>query len=538
VILRVGDERAGRASLAATAGPSEKDLADRIEAPHTGGRDPAGGEIGLDRQPGDERHAVSGQHRAPDGFLQPELDADVEIAEAGARLAQLVLDHLAYPRTLLHDDQRLRLQRFQRDGLAREAMTRRTSEHDLVAEERLEDDAPMPAAGTDDAELELPLGDLVDDSLRVGDGKADTEVRMLLLELAQQQGHDGSAGAGRGPELEDAGEGTFFVRRELLEQVLLDGEQPLRGRVEAEPCLGRLDAATRAVEQLPAEPLLERTNLQANGRLRDTEPLGGLGEALPLDDGAERCKLACIHKRSLCSGPTAAGYDPAVATTPRPSESLILRFSELTQASPPRARDLVLRVLDIFLSTLFLLISLPVTLPLALTILATSGRPLFYRGARVGRGGHVFEMLKFRTLRRGAEDRLGPYLGEELVRRTDHETTAIGRWLRATQLDEVPQLWNVVRGDMSLVGPRPIRPRFFEELAAELPAYWQRLVVRPGLTGFAQVRRGYETSMAEKLAHDLEWIADRSVRLYLRTLATTAWRVLGQFMRGLAGRSG
>ena len=71
---------------------------------------------------------------------------------------------------------------------------------------------------------------------------------------------------------------------------------------------------------------------------------------------------------------------------------------------------------------------------------------------------------------------------------------------------------------MSLVGPRPIRPRFFEQLAAELPAYWQRLVVRPGLTGFAQVRRGYETSMAEKLAHDLEWIADRSVPLYLRTL--------------------
>jgi lipopolysaccharide/colanic/teichoic acid biosynthesis glycosyltransferase len=109
--------------------------------------------------------------------------------------------------------------------------------------------------------------------------------------------------------------------------------------------------------------------------------------------------------------------------------------------------------------------------------------------------------------------------------------------LRATQLDEIPQLWNVLRGDMSLVGPRPIRPRFFVELVEELPAYWQRLVVRPGLTGFAQVRRGYETSMAEKLAHDLEWIADRSLRLYLRTLATTAWRVLGQFARGVSGRS-
>jgi lipopolysaccharide/colanic/teichoic acid biosynthesis glycosyltransferase len=215
------------------------------------------------------------------------------------------------------------------------------------------------------------------------------------------------------------------------------------------------------------------------------------------------------------------------------SDSLTRRFSELTAASPPRPRDAVLRALDIVFSALFLLLSLPLSVPIALLILATSGTPLFYRGERVGRGGHVFEMRKFRTLRAGAEGRLGPYLGEELVRRTRAETTRIGAWLRATQLDEIPQLLNVLRGDMSLVGPRPIRPRFFEELVAELPAYWQRLVVRPGLTGFAQVRRGYETSMAEKLAHDLEWIADRSVRLYLRTVAVTALRVLLQFLRGL-----
>ena len=142
-------------------------------------------------------------------------------------------------------------------------------------------------------------------------------------------------------------------------------------------------------------------------------------------------------------------------------------------------------------------------------------------------------MLKFRTLRRGAEERLGPHLGPQLVERTRAEYTPIGRWLRATQLDELPQLFNVLKGDMSLVGPRPIRPRFFATLADELPAYWQRLVVRPGLTGFAQVRRGYETSMADKLAHDLEWIADRSVGLYLRTLVVTAWRVLGQSLRGV-----
>jgi lipopolysaccharide/colanic/teichoic acid biosynthesis glycosyltransferase len=227
-------------------------------------------------------------------------------------------------------------------------------------------------------------------------------------------------------------------------------------------------------------------------------------------------------------------YDPAVASPP--PDSFILRFSDLAGASPKRTRDVVLRTLDMALSLLFLLLALPFVLPIAIALLVTSGRPLFYRGARVGRGGHIFDMLKFRTLKPGAEERLGPYLGAELVRRTKLETTRIGGWLRATQLDEVPQLLNVVRGDMSLVGPRPIRPRFFEELAEELPAYWQRLVVRPGLTGFAQIRRGYETSMAEKLAHDLEWIADRSVRLYLRTLAVTAVRVLKQSMRGLFGR--
>jgi lipopolysaccharide/colanic/teichoic acid biosynthesis glycosyltransferase len=213
-------------------------------------------------------------------------------------------------------------------------------------------------------------------------------------------------------------------------------------------------------------------------------------------------------------------------------DTFIRGYRQLALEAPQRPRDRVLRGLDVALSALFLLVALPVALLLALVIAATSGRPLLYRGERVGRGGRIFTMLKFRTLRADAEQRLGPYLGEELVRRTQDEFTPIGKWLKATQLDEIPQFWNVLRGDMSLVGPRPIRPVFFEELAHGLPAYWQRLTVRPGLTGLAQVRRGYETSMAEKLAHDLEWIADRSVRLYLRTVWATGWRVLRQSLRG------
>ena len=207
----------------------------------------------------------------------------------------------------------------------------------------------------------------------------------------------------------------------------------------------------------------------------------------------------------------------------------------MVRGSPKRRVDLELHTLDVLLAGFFLIVLSPLIGLIALVLVLTSGRPLLYRGERVGRDGRIFHMLKFRTLRRAAEERLGPYLGEELMLRTREETTGLGRRLRAAQLDELPQLWNVLRGDMSLVGPRPIRPRFFEELANDLPAYWQRLVVRPGLTGFAQVRRGYETSMAEKLAHDLEWIADRSVPLYLRTLVATAVRIVGQTLRSLVG---
>jgi lipopolysaccharide/colanic/teichoic acid biosynthesis glycosyltransferase len=209
-------------------------------------------------------------------------------------------------------------------------------------------------------------------------------------------------------------------------------------------------------------------------------------------------------------------------------DSLVTGYRRLASDAAHRRIDFELRALDVLFALLFGALLVPVAIVIALLVRITCGAPVLYRGERVGRGGRFFRMLKYRTLRNGAEERIGQYLGEELVRHTEAELTAIGRWLKVSQLDEIPQLWNVLRGDMSFVGPRPIRPRFFAELATELPAYWQRLVVRPGLTGFAQVRRGYETSMAEKLAHDLEWIADRSVPLYLRTLVITGMRVLRQ----------
>jgi len=221
-----------------------------------------------------------------------------------------------------------------------------------------------------------------------------------------------------------------------------------------------------------------------------------------------------------------------VATTPPPLEDTLVRgYTRLSGRSARRRIDLELRLLDVLLALVLGLVSLPLVLAIAAATLLADGRPVLYRGERVGRAGRFFTIVKFRTLRVGAEERLGHLLGPELVAATLREHTRLGRWLKASQLDELPQLWNVLRGDMCLVGPRPIRPRFFSGLAHEIPAYWQRLVVRPGLTGLAQMRRGYETSMEEKLAHDLEWVADRSVPLYLRTLLSTAVRVLRQSLR-------
>ena len=188
----------------------------------------------------------------------------------------------------------------------------------------------------------------------------------------------------------------------------------------------------------------------------------------------------------------------------------------------------MLRGLDILISASILFVLGPLLALVAVAIALGSGRPVLYRGARVGRAGELFWMYKFRTLKPDAEDRLGPYYGEELTRRTEEERTWIGGALRATHLDEVPQLWNVLRGDMAIVGPRPIRPSFFAELCGEIPQYWQRLVVRPGVTGFAQTRVTREESWANKLAHDMEYIADRSVGLYLSVLAATVSKVMGR----------
>jgi lipopolysaccharide/colanic/teichoic acid biosynthesis glycosyltransferase len=207
--------------------------------------------------------------------------------------------------------------------------------------------------------------------------------------------------------------------------------------------------------------------------------------------------------------------------------SLVERYAAMAHAFEPRPIDHVLRGMDLVIGGAAAIVTAPLCLLIAVLLKLGSPRcPVLYRGSRVGRGGHLFQMLKFRTLAPDAEERLGPYLGAELTALTHAEVSRIGRPLRASRLDELPQLYNVLRGEMSLVGPRPIRPTFFEELCITIPEYWQRLVVRPGITGLAQLRLTREMTWSEKLAHDLEYIADRSAGLYTSVIATTIWLIV------------
>lgn len=179
------------------------------------------------------------------------------------------------------------------------------------------------------------------------------------------------------------------------------------------------------------------------------------------------------------------------------------------------------RAMDLALTVPVLTVLSPLLLTVALAIGLTSGWPVFYRQKRMGLDGRVFKMIKFRTMKRNAEADSGPVWTSE----NDPRRTRLGAFLRATNIDELPQIWNVVRGDMSLVGPRPERPVFIERFRREIPGYMLRHKVKAGLTGWAQVHgwRG-DTSLHERIEHDIYYIQNWSLGLDVRILLMTLWR--------------
>jgi len=186
---------------------------------------------------------------------------------------------------------------------------------------------------------------------------------------------------------------------------------------------------------------------------------------------------------------------------------------------------LIRRALSVGISLIGLILALPLLPWIVLVIRLDSKGPVFYTQTRVGKGGRTFRVVKFRTMRQDAEAASGPkWAGDN-----DPRVTRVGRFLRSSRLDEIPQLWCVLKGDMAFVGPRPERPEFIEMLSKEIPYYSVRHVVRPGLTGWAQVRYKYGATVQdsrEKLQYDLFYIKNQSIGLDMLIMFQTVKTVL------------
>jgi exopolysaccharide biosynthesis polyprenyl glycosylphosphotransferase len=183
------------------------------------------------------------------------------------------------------------------------------------------------------------------------------------------------------------------------------------------------------------------------------------------------------------------------------------------------------RLVDTLVASIGLVVSAPLMLLVGLAVRLGSPGPALYRQRRVGQHSTGFDMLKFRTMVESAEP-----AGEAVwADAKDARVTPVGRVLRLTRLDELPQLWNVLKGEMSMVGPRPERPEFVDALRQAIPHYDLRHMVKPGITGWAQVMHSYAASIQEsarKLEYDLYYVRNQSLLLDMKILLRTGWVVL------------
>ncbi len=183
------------------------------------------------------------------------------------------------------------------------------------------------------------------------------------------------------------------------------------------------------------------------------------------------------------------------------------------------------RLMDIILSLILLIVTSPITLAFMIAIKVDSKGPVFYLQERMGLNGKIFKIVKFRTMVQDAEKASGPVWSTK----DDPRITKVGRFIRKVRIDEIPQAVNVLMGDMSFVGPRPERPYFVEKLSQEIPLYKRRLKVRPGITGWAQVKHKYDETIEDvkmKLRYDLFYIENMSLRMDFKIIFRTVFVVL------------
>jgi len=203
-------------------------------------------------------------------------------------------------------------------------------------------------------------------------------------------------------------------------------------------------------------------------------------------------------------------------------------FIEVMPEIMPYGSKLFKRVLDIIISSLLLIVLSPVLIIIVLAIKFSSKGPIFYTQVRVGRNSKNFNMYKFRSMVMEAEE-----YGPEWAGENDPRITGIGRLIRKIYLDEIPQLINVLKNEMSIVGPRPERPFFVDKLSSEIPYYYKRLSVKPGITGWAQIKHKYDSSLddvKEKLKFDFYYIENMSLKLDFKIMVNTFLVII--FMKG------
>jgi len=316
---------------------------------------------------------------------------------------------------------------------------------------------------------------------------------------------------------------AIYSQAELADRVLLFGDGPLAvplmREVESRPELGlrivtQFVVPSNGIAQTGSDPRAEdeRLSTAADEDLFRAVEIHRVNRIL-VAFGDRRGKLPVEDLLRLKSRGVRIqdGTDVYESITGKvPVESLRLGWLLFSPGFCVSRFYLIYKRLASFLISMSgLLLSLPLLPFIALAIKLTSRGPVFYAQKRVGRDGSVFECHKFRTMRADAEADTGPtWAGDD-----DPRITPVGRFLRISRLDEIPQLWNVLRGDMSLVGPRPERPEFVERLGREISHYHLRHTVRPGITGWAQIRFKYSSSVEdakEKLRYDLFYIKNMS----------------------------